>query len=556
MPLGSPRTWPALPIEPRGWLPVVTSPTVTGPWTEQIRFALGVLDPLPEGTTRSDHSGVRIVTLLDEDLPDEGYRLDIADDGITIAASTAGGALQAATTIRQLLPAEAWRATAARRDDWHLPITSLDDAPAWEHRGLMLDVARWFSPVPEVLRWIELAAMHRLNRLHLHLTDDQGWRIESAAYPALAEVASWRPATWIGHGRYHETPDPANIDGTPHGGYYTSADLREISRYAARHGITIVPEVDLPGHASALLAAVPQLGVPDCPPQQVAQLWGLLGRTISPLPEAMAIVATLLGEAADAIDSPYLHIGGDEADLTMWRQSGPVAELAARSGGFEGLRAEVNAELVRIVLGLGRRPIAWDDAFVAGGLPTECIVMPWRSTALGQAAAAVGHDVIMAPVLPTYLDYGEAMSDDEPLAIGAPQTLADVARWTPPSARAGSPGRVLGGQAQLWTEFLPDLAAREYKVFPRLSVLAANLWRGEPLGEPGGDPFASPDDAQAFTDVLARLDARHVNYRPITGPRPWQRGGSGRRAARGVIPMAQMAAYLEVAAQHAEPPSM
>ena len=550
-----PATWPTQPIEPRGWVTLAASPSVTGPWTEQVRFGLRVLDPLPSRVAAAPGS-LPIATSLDPDLPDEGYRLTIAADGIDVAASTPAGAIQATTTIRQLLPAEAWRATASRRDDWRLPIVTLSDAPAWPYRGFMLDVARHFSPVPEVLRWIELAAMHRLNRLHLHLTDDQGWRIESARYPALAELASWRTGTWIGHGRYHEPTDPANVEGTPHGGSYSVADLREITAHADRHGIAIVPEIDLPGHASALIAAIPQLGVPGCPPQQVATRWGLLASTISPLPEAMEIVATLLGEAADAIDSPYLHIGGDEADLAMWRASVAVAELAGRSGGFEALRRSVNAELVRIVLGLGRRPIAWDDAFVAGGLPTEAIVMPWRSAALGATAAAAGHDVIMTPVRPTYLDYAEAMDDDEPLSIGAPQPLADVARWVPSPAPEDAPGRVLGGQAQLWAEFTPDLASREYRAFPRLTVLAANLWRGLPLGGPDGEVFASGADEAAFAAMLARLDARHVNHRPLVGPHPWQRGGTGRRAPRGVIPMAVMAAYLDAAAQHAEPPPM
>ncbi len=409
----------------------------------------------------------------------------------------------------------------------------------------MLDVSRHFAPVPEVLRWIELAAMHRLNRLHLHLNDDQGWRVESPTYPALAEVASWRSATWIGHGS--EAHDPDRLDGTPHGGFYSVADLREITDHGARHGVTIVPEVDLPGHASALLAAIPEIGVPGCPPQEVATRWGLLGRTISPLPDAMRIVETLLGEVADAIESPYLHIGGDEADLDMWRGSPEVLGMAAAHGGVEALRSVVNAQLARIALDLGRAPIAWDDAFVAGGLPLQTIVMPWRSAALGHAAAAAGHDVVMTPVLPTYFDYAEDDGPAEPLSIGAPLGVDRVAAWVPESADPGSPGRVLGGQAQLWTEYAPDAAAREYRAFPRLAVLGANLWRGTPL-----------DIATESAEVAAqleRLDALHVNHRPLTGPRPWQRAGTGSRAPSGGYDIDAVSAHLAATAGDAEPPA-
>ncbi len=251
---------------------------IEGPWTDVGRFALRVLDPLPgPPDPAAPHLHIRIQD--DPGLPHEGYRLATSRAGTTIAASSPDGVRQAAITLLQLLPDAAWREGALRRDDWLLPEVTIQDAPAFEYRGLMLDVARHFATVTEVLRWIELAALHRLNRLHLHLTDDQGWRVESAAYPRLAEIASWRSATWIGHGRYGEEPDPANVDGTPHGGFYSREDLREIGDHAARHGITLVPEVDLPGHACALLAAIPELGVPGCPPQAVSPFWWVADRS-------------------------------------------------------------------------------------------------------------------------------------------------------------------------------------------------------------------------------------------------------------------------------------
>jgi hexosaminidase len=555
---GAPSLWPPLAIPSTGWLTLTHTPTVEGPWTTQVRSALRVLDPLPgTPTTGRSTTGApggpahdrapHIRTLDAPDLPVEGYALSIDPTGITIAASSRLGALQATTTIRQLLPAEAWRIAAVRRDDWRLPLLTLTDAPAHEYRGFMLDVSRHFAPVPEVLRWIELLAMHRLNRLHLHLTDDQGWRVESPTHPALSQVASWRTASWVGHSQGREVEDPRRLDGTPHGGFYSLADLREITTHAAQHGVTIVPEVDLPGHASALLAAIPELGVPGCPPQQVATRWGLLGRTISPLPSAMRIIEVVLGEVAEAIDSPYLHIGGDEAELGMWRGAPEVLALAGKHGGVEGLRSAVNAQLARVVLDLGRTPITWDDAFVAGGLPPATVVMPWRSAAIGHAAAAAGHDVVMTPVLPTYFDYAEDAGPDEPLSIGAPLGVDRVAAWVPEPAAADSPGRILGGQAQLWTEYCPDSATREYRAFPRLSVLGANLWRGRPL--------ALPEEAAPLAAQVARLDARHVNHRPLAGPHPWQRAGTGNRAPLGIYPIDAVAEHLAATVGDAEPPA-
>ncbi len=540
----APTPWPPRAVTATEWLTLHATPTVDGPWTAQVRRALRLLDPLPgPAGTGAPH----IRTVADPALADEGYHLAIDPTGFTIAASSSSGALQATTTIRQLLPTESWRATAVRRDDWRLPILTLTDAPAHPYRGFMLDVSRHFAPVPEVLRWIELAAMHRLNHLHLHLTDDQGWRIESHAYPALAEVASWRSATWIGHSQGREEHDPRRLDGTPHGGFYSVIDLREIAEHAAQHGVTIVPEVDLPGHASALLAAIPELGVPGCPPQEVATRWGLLGRTISPLPEAMRIIGTLLGEVADAIDSPYLHIGGDEAELGMWRGSPEVLTMAVEHGGVEGLRSAVNAQLARIVLELGRTPMAWDDAFVARGLPVQTVVMPWRSAAIGHAAAAAGHDVVMTPLLPTYFDYAENAGTDEPLSIGAPLGVDRVAAWVPEPTDPASPGRVLGGQAQLWTEYCPDAAAREYRAFPRLTILSANLWSGTALD--------LAIEHAAITAQIARLDALHVNHRPLTGPRPWQRAGTGNRAPVGIYPIDVISEHLAATAGDAEPPA-
>jgi hexosaminidase len=476
-----------------------------------------------------------VVIRVDRDpgLAPEEFILRVDQTGqVRIEAGSLLGAGHATVTLRQLLPADAHRRTAIHRDGWVVPAVHIQDRPAHQWRGFMLDVARHFTPKTELLQIIDWLALHRLNRLHLHLTDDQGWRFESRAYPALAEIASWRESTVIGL-PWAEGGTP-EFDATPHGGYYTLDDLREITAHAGAQGITVVPEVDLPAHASALLAAVPELRVPGAPVPGVAVTFGLPERVISPLPGARDAIATILGELAAAIESPYLHLGGDEAALTDWETSDEVgAYLAARHlASVRELRADLTGFLADQAIALGRRPVVWEEAFLADGITPDTIVMAWRSQAAGLAAMAAGHDVVMAPVDGSYLDYAESPQDG--LALGYGQTVARVASFAP--ARGNGPGQLLGVQAALWTEFVPDARARAARMFPRLSVHAANAWTGRPTPWPGSGP--------ALTAHLERLEAAGVEYRPLDAPHPWQQGGTGRRAATSPLTVDAMADML------------
>jgi hexosaminidase len=501
----------------------------------------------PDNSNRSpagcpDGPGAPITVSIAADLAAEAYRLDVTPAGITIEAGAAPGAFYAAQTLRQLLPDDAWRtASAATTTDlqaWHVPCVTIHDAPALAWRGAHLDVARHFFPKRQILTLIDALAALKLNRLQLHLTDDQGWRIESHRYPALHEVGSHRPRTRLSHSK---DADPV-YDESPHGGYYTLADLAEISAYAAQQMITVVPEIEVPGHAAALLAALPELGA-GTPPDggyQVIADWGIFPWLMSPLPATLDFLRDIFGELLQAMPAPYVHIGGDECVLDSWRTD-PVIDAYRRERGLASAD-ELHAVFLREVADMlsadfGARAVVWDEGFAStGGRPgllrPDTIVMAWRGMDIGRRAAEAGHDVIAAPVLPTYFDYSQSEDPAEPTSIGGPVRVQDVAAFSP--LPGGWPAdlapRLTGTQFQVWTEYIRTGRQLEYMIFPRACALAQVAWAGGPdPATPAGGPGAAPEPALAarLTAHLRRLDAAGIEYRPLDGPRPWQRAGTG-----------------------------
>jgi hexosaminidase len=517
-------------------------------------------DPGPSGP--DDHPGPpggprgpEITVEIDPARPAEGYRLDIGPERIQIAAGAVAGAFYAAQTLRQLLPDAAWRAAPVPGAAWAVPCAEISDAPTLAWRGAHLDVARHFFPKRELLTLIDSLAALKLNRLHLHLTDDQGWRIESRAYPALHQIGSHRPRTRISLGPER----PAVYDETPHGGYYTLDDLAEVAAYAAQRMVTVVPEIDIPGHATALLAAVPELGANTGVPLQVAADWGILPHLISPLPETRRFLEALFSELLGAIPTGYVHIGGDECVLDSWRADPRVDAYRLELGLASA--EEQHVHLLRETADLladrfGVRAVVWDEGFASGSgrprgrLRPDTVVMAWRGMDIARRAAEAGHDVIASPVFPTYFDYYQADDDREPVAIGGPVRAQDVAAFSPVPADwpAAAAERLIGTQFQVWTEYIRDGRALEYMVFPRACAFAEVAWTGGPVTWSDAPGSAGPAGS-SLRDRLAaherRLDAAGVEYRPLDGPRPWQEGGTGPRRHRAGYRVAEVIAHLD-----------
>ncbi|RZS43553.1 hexosaminidase [Herbihabitans rhizosphaerae] len=439
--------------------------------------------PAP-GVSTVDSWRTRVVIDPAEVRHAEGYRITITPDGVRAIAADESGVRHAEQTLRQLAGPNAFRAANIHSGQWHLPCGEIEDHPRFAWRGCLLDVARHFQPKAAVLRFVDLLAAHKLNVLHLHLTDDQGWRVEVPGYPRLTEVGAWRAGSWVGR-----PPDgTTSHDGRPHGGYYTTDDLREIVAYARSRSVTVVPEVDIPGHSQAAIAAYPLLGA--CGPAEVRTAWGISEHVLNTAPSTVDFYRRVFDHLADVFDSPVICLGGDEAGRHNW----PIGWIA------EHLST------------LGRRALGWDEILETGPLPPDTIIACWRSE---EAAITTRHDVIMCPEQSVYLDHRQSDHPDEPIPVGYLVTLRDVYSYEPIPPGMPDPARVLGAQAQVWTEHLDNPRRVDYAAFPRLSAFAEVVW------SPPDKDYTEFENRLA-THHLPRLDALGVEYRPLHGPHPWQ----------------------------------
>ncbi|MBC7270460.1 MAG: beta-N-acetylhexosaminidase [Streptomyces sp.] len=455
----------------------------------------------------------------DHHLPPETYQVTVRDDRALIRSGDPAGAFYAAQTLRQLLGPDAFRRAPLRRADWRLPEVEIQDRPRFRWRGLMLDVARHFMPKEGVLRYLDLMAAHKLNVFHFHLTDDQGWRVEIRKYPRLTEVGSWRARTKFGH-----RASPL-WEEKPHGGYYTQDDIREIVAYAAERHITVVPEIDVPGHSQAAIAAYPELGntdVIDTTALSVWDNWGVSPNVLAPTDNTLRFYEGVFEELLELFPSEFVHVGGDECPKDQWKAS-PAAQARIAELGLadeDGLQSWFITHFDSWLAARGRRLIGWDE-ILEGGLAPGAAVSSWRGYAGGIAAARAGHDVVMCPEQQVYLDHRQAPGDDEPVPIGYVRTLEDVYRFepVPPQLDGDEARHVLGTQANVWTEVMEDHARVDYQAFPRLAAFAEVAWSALPA--PADRDFA--DFERRMAAHYRRLDALGVGYRPPGGPRPWQR---------------------------------
>ncbi|UQA95176.1 beta-N-acetylhexosaminidase [Streptomyces halobius] len=496
--------------------------------------------PLPPGP---DDAADTLSLTLDGDLPAEGYRLDAdAAWGVRIAGGSPAGVFWGAQTLRQLLGPRAFRRAPIAPDrPLALPQQSIEDAPRFPWRGMLLDVARHFLPKDDVLRCLDLLAAHKLNVLHLHLTDDQGWRIQITRYPKLTGTGAWRARTKLGH-----RASPL-WDERPHGGYYTQDDIREIVAYAAARHITVVPEIDIPGHSQAAIAAYPELGntdVIDTTSLRVWDTWGVNPNVLAPTDNVLRFYEHVLTEVLELFPSPFVHIGGDECPKDQW-QASPTAQARIAELGLadeDALQSWFIRHFDRWLADRGRRLVGWDEILEGGsrapegettegettegettelGLAEAAVVSSWRGYAGGIAAARTGHDVVMCPEQQVYLDHRQHASPDEPVPIGYVRTLEDVHRFepVPPELTEEQAAHVLGTQANVWTEVMDSRQRVDYQVFPRLAAFAEVAWSRLP---PPADRDHQ-DFTRRMTAHYARLDALGVDYRPPGGPHPWQR---------------------------------
>jgi len=422
-------------------------------------------------------SGIRFVT--DESLPAEGYELNVDGEGIELRASQFPGFLYALQSLEQLLPAAVYGTEPAPDAAWEVPCVKIADAPRFAYRGMHLDVARHFFSVDEVKRYIDVMAIHKLNTLHWHLTDDQGWRIEIKRYPELTAVGSIRKATVV-------RKEWGTYDGTPYGGFYTQDEIRDVVKYAADRGVTVIPEIDLPGHMLAALTAYPELGCTGGP-YEVWGRWGVADDVLCPGREkTFEFLEGVLTEVMELFPSEYIHIGGDECPKVRWekcpRCQAKIRQLGLKDDGEHTaehyLQSYVTDRIGKFLAQHGRRIIGWDE-ILEGRAPSDAVVMSWRGSEGGIAAAKLGHDVIMTPNSHFYFDYYQSLDTDaEPFGIGGYIPMEQVYSYDPafPELTPEQQKHILGVQANLWTEYVLSDEHLEYMLLPRLAALSEVQW--------------------------------------------------------------------------------
>lgn len=439
-------------------------------------------------TEHAAASCIRFVTT--EGMPKEGYKLSVTPDEITLTASQPNGFYYGVQTIYQLLPPVVYGKEPAKREDWSLPAVEIEDAPRFPYRGLMLDVCRHFSSLDYIYKFIDMLAMHKMNTFHWHLTDDQGWRIEIKKYPKLIEVGSKRKETLVD---YYFTNWPQVFDGKEHGGYYTQEQIKDVVAYAASKYITVIPEIEMPGHAIAALASYPELSCNPDTTYDVTGIWGIFEQVYCPTEKTFEFLEGVLDEVIELFPSSYIHIGGDECPKTAWKNcthcQGLIRQLGLKDDTTpnaidgkkhtkeEKLQSYFVTRMEKYLNSKGRNIIGWDE-ILEGGLAPNATVMSWRGVAGGINAAKAGHDAIMAPSPYAYLDQYQEEPSIAPTTIGGYITLKKAYSYNPVPDDADETLKqhIIGVQGNIWTEYMQNDERRDYQAFPRAVAIAENGW--------------------------------------------------------------------------------
>lgn len=410
------------------------------------------------------------------DIPNEGYYLFVVKNEINIYGGHAG-IFYALQTVFQLIHQST--GALATVSPYNIPSCSIIDQPRFSWRGMHLDVARHFFPKEDVKNYLRYMAMYKLNTFHWHLTDDQGWRIEIKKYPKLTSIGAWRNGTLIGH----EGETVPRYDSIRYGGFYTQDEIREIVKFSDSLHITIVPEIEMPGHALAMLAAYPELGCTSGP-FSVSKTWGVFDDVLCPREETFTFLDNVLKEVCALFPGKYIHVGGDECPKARWKESPFCQSLMKKnnliqtvSSGENELQSWFTQRIVKMLQQKGKQAIGWDE-ILEGGLAEGAAVMSWRGEEGGIAAAKAKHFVVMSPGAYCYFDHYQSQNANEPLAIGGYLPLEKVYAYdpTPSSLNASEKKYILGVQANVWTEYIPDFKQVQYMIFPRMAAEAEVAW--------------------------------------------------------------------------------
>ena len=414
-----------------------------------------------------------VIFFMNAGLPSEAYGIHVEPNRIVIDYGDGAGAFYALQTIFQLLPEEIFADSRQRGVKWEIPCLAMEDAPRFKYRGMHLDVCLHYFDLDFLKKYIDIMALHKVNRFHWHLTEDQGWRLEIKKYPLLTEKGQWRKETVVG------SLNSGVYDGTPYGGYYSQEQVRELVQYAAERYVTIIPEIELPGHALAAIACYPELSCGLEDHYETATKWGVFKQVYCPKETTFEFLEDVFDEVFELFPSEVVHIGGDECPKASWKAC-PHCQALIRKLGLKDeyeLQSWFVTRMEKYINSKGREIIGWDE-ILQGGLAPNAKVMSWLGEEGGIQAARQHHEVVMAPHQKYYLDYWQADPDSEPLAMGGPTTLKTMYEYEPvPEVLTPEEARyIIGVEGCVWTEYMDSPERVEYMAWPRMCAIAETGW--------------------------------------------------------------------------------